>query len=639
MSSLNYESPSNNPASGSLRRSKAASDDGVGVSPHDAWIFAALRAGRTLNGEIDRVSDTYKLVARKLGATPVDDRGSVWQLILGLMPSDEADALVESVAQANPDEPPPDKEPWPPLRLGELPPVPDFPLDVLPVDTARLASEAAGAVGCDPGLVAGPILATAGGLVGRSVSLQLGSNWFAQPCVFQVNVALPGDGKTPGQEYATAPVREIDRLLAQAFEVYKEAHRAAVDEYEQAKKQKGTAASKPKPPVPRRVCMDDVTLEAAFRVLAGNPHGSLMIRDELSALILGLNQYKGGGGSDRPNLLKVWSGQSVLIDRVLNEFNEPIRIPHPFLCITGNLPPGMLPELVNRRGDDGLVDRWLYIFPDRRPKLKSSARRPVSNEAVRLWSDTAMRLWDRPMDEYEGSPCPHVVYFGNAAKLEFDRLHDAHVDEVNSPDFPDILRGPWSKLEAYSGRLCLILTMLRHAADPTADQALLPMVGVREAQDAWRLVDYFKAHHRRVRAYLEGKGLGGAPEGARLILRWLRNHPHIDILPESSLTQDIPRFRKDAAALEDGLLWLTQKKAIRRVADPERSKGTRGRKPAPKWEVHPSLQNSENSENTNNSPIEAFADPKNGNSPNSPNSPNFVLGEREEGGGGGEPSF
>ena len=278
-----------------------------------------------------------------------------------------------------PDEP----EPWQPIRLGELPSVPSFPLDVLPEDIAQFVTEAAGAVGCDPGLVAGPLLATAGGLIGRSASLQLGSNWFAQPCLFQASVALPGDGKSPCLDYATAPVRDIDRGLAEAFEVEKEVYRSAVDDFELAKKQKNAPSSRPRPPVPRRVYVDDTTLEAAFRVLSGNPRGLLMIRDELSALVLGLNQYKGGGGSDRPNLLKVWSGKSVLIDRVLNEFGEPIRIPHPLLCITGNLPPGMLVEMVNRRGDDGLIDRWLFVYPDRRPKLKSSQRRPVRNEAVR----------------------------------------------------------------------------------------------------------------------------------------------------------------------------------------------------------------------------------------------------------------
>jgi hypothetical protein len=514
-------------------------------------------------------------------------------------------------------EAPPEPEPWAPLRLGELPPVPDFPLDVFPPDVARLVTEASRAVGCDPGMVAGPVLATAGGLIGRSASLLLGSNWFAGSCLFVGVVALPGDGKSPATEYATGPSDAFEQALAEAFASEKAAYRDAL-RGARGKGKKGDDHDPPDPPVPHRVRVDDVTLESLFLLLADNPRGLLMVRDELSSLILGLNQYKNGGGNDRPNLLKVWSGKSVAVDRVRNELREPVRIPHPSLSVAGNLPPAMLAEMVSRRGDDGFLDRWLFVYPDRRPKLKSSERRPVSNEAVRRWEDVARALYERPMDlgGTEGSgavwsmtvggsggthpPRPHVVYPTNAGKAEFDRRHDRHVDEVNAPDFPDHLRGPWSKLEEYAGRLWLVLTLLRHAADPTADRSALPMAGATEAADAWRLVDYFKAHHRRVRAYLEGKGLGGAPEGVRLILRWLRNHPDVEVFPESDLTRDFPLFRDDRAELEDALLWLSQRKAVRPLADPARPKGTRGRKASPRWEVHPELGGRRNRTNRGN---------------------------------------
>ena len=567
------------------------------ITPYDAWVFARLRVGHELNGDVDKTSDAFRPFARKLAGTPAAEREGAWTLLLDLLSGPDADALVEGVAAADPDAPAPEGEPWEPLRLGELPPVPDFPIDVFPEDVARLVVEAARAVGCDRGMVAGPVLATAGGLIGRSAALLMGANHFAHPCLFQANVALPGDGKTPCLEHGTAPSGEFEQALAEAFAAEKEAYRRDVRAARGSGK-KGGAGDPPDPPVPRRVRVDDVTLESLFLVLADNPRGLLMVRDELSSLILGMNQYKGGGGNDRPNLMKVWSGKSVTIDRVRNELREPVRIPHPSLSITGNLPPAMLAEMLNRRGDDGMLDRWLFVYPDRRPKLKAAQRRPVSNEAVRGWSDVARVLYERPMDASEGGPHPHVVFFSNAGKAEFDRLHDLNVDEVNAADFPDHLRGPWSKLEEYAGRLCLVLTMLRRAADPTADRSALPLAGDREARDAWRLVDYFKAHHRRVRAYLDGKGLGGAPEGVRLILRWLRNHPEVDAFPESELTRDVPQFRKDRAALEDALVWLRQKRALRGLPEPVRPKGMRGRKAAPVWEVHPSIRNSENSDNS-----------------------------------------
>jgi hypothetical protein len=513
---------------------------------------------------------------------------------------------------------------WPPLRLGPLPPVASFPEGVLPDPVICLAREAARAVGCDVGMAAGPILAVAGGLIGRSASLLLGSNWFASACLFLANVALPGDGKSPCLEYATGPIGAIDRELADEFAVEKQTYRDALEAYEQGKKSKAGGGSnfKPVPPIPRRVNIDDVTMEAVFRVLAANPRGLIMIRDELSALILGLNQYKRGGGNDRPNLLKVWSGKQILIDRVLNVFGEPIRIYHPHLGIAGNLPPGMLGAMVNRRGDDGFIDRWLYVYQDRRPKLKSSQRRPVSNEAIRGWTDVARNLWNRPMDTSEAHPRPHVVYFSNNGKAEFNRLHDAHVDEVNASDFPDALRGPWSKLEEYAGRLCLILTLLRHAADPTADPHSLPLAEPDAARDAWCLVDYFKSHHRRVRAYIEGKGMGGAPEGARLVLNWIRNHPDQVSIPQSELTRTYPPSRYDRALMEDGLLWLQQRNALRRTLKPDRPPGSPGRPSAPVWQIHPDLLGAQAiQENLEKPPAGTSREPSRGDSPDSPELP------------------
>src|SRR5258708_39932059 len=61
---------------------------------------------------------------------------------------------------------------WPALRVGELPEGRAFPLELLPETAARLAREGAVALGCDPGLIAGPTLALAAGLIGKSVRLE-----------------------------------------------------------------------------------------------------------------------------------------------------------------------------------------------------------------------------------------------------------------------------------------------------------------------------------------------------------------------------------------------------------------------------------------------------------------------------------
>jgi hypothetical protein len=274
-------------------------------------------------------------------------------------------------------------------------------------------------------------------------------------------------------------------------------------------------------------------MEAVFRVLAANSRGVLVCLDELGSLILGLNQYRGGRGNDRPNLLKTWSGAPVTIDRVGNEMQEPIRIPHPQLAIMGNLPPARLAEMERKRGDDGFMDRWLFIYPDRRPKPSRAERSVVSDQTLAGWMHLARWLWQRPMERRGTRQSPRSVGFSHQGLGEFDRHYDRHVAEVNDRLFPDDLRGAWSKLEVYAGRLALVLHVLHEENGRSGHRLEL---NSETARDAWRLVDYFKSHARRVRAWQKDPRTFGMPHGAKLILNWLANHPEADAVSARGLT-------------------------------------------------------------------------------------------------------
>lgn len=591
---------------------KVGRDHGIqvarSVAPHAASVKILELPGLPDHGD---VSDWFGAGGTAEELRALIDRTEEWDATLDHEAAPEAGTGPDDSGEERAC-PPPEPTPadWRPLRLGMLPPVPPFPLDVFPFEVARMVADVARALGIDPGVPGGMVLAVAGGLNGRATSLLIEQNRFASSVVFHATVMLPGGGKSPCQRVLTTPVMEIDQVLADEFARDKAAY---LDLCRREPKEKHDA------PVPRRVVAENFTMESGSRVLAANPRGLLAVYDELGSLFTSLNQYKGGKGSDRNNLMKMWACAPIIIDRVMNEFGEPIRIPHPCLSIMGNIPPAMLGEVVHRRGDDGMIDRWLYTFPDRIAKLKSHERRPANAELTKEWSAIANRLWARRMADDNGRACPHVIYFTNPAKAEFNHGYDSHVDELNAPEFPDWLHGPWAKLEDYAGRFCLILTLLKHAADPTSDPECLPMAGVEEAHNAWRLVSYYKAHHLRVRAALQGKGLGGAPDGARLILKWLKGHPDREHFSESDLTQAYPPSRYDRAMIEDGLLWLHERNAIRPAAVPDRPKGRPGRKPAPLWDVHPELHGAqEKQEFQGYCPANA---PENPDSPGNPDCP------------------
>lgn len=474
---------------------------------------------------------------------------------------------------------------WPPLRLGKMPEVLEFPIGVLPDPVARIVEEVAKAVGCDPCFAGVDVLGVTAGLIGRTMSLRRGENRFQKPTQFIANVGLPGDGKSPSLEYIMHPIDLIDVELAEKFTVEKMDYTSLMEDYLIAQRAKDPTVPKPIAPVPIRVHVLDTTIEKLLKVLAANPRGVFMGLDELTILLTSLNQYKGGSGNDRSHLLAIWGGRSILVDRVRDELGEPMRIPHPCLSIVGNIVPSMLGLLGHSKGDDGMIDRWLYCFPGRKPKLRSNERIPVSLGAMEGWIAVTRTIWSRQMTEHEGHLAPHVLSFSGPGRVAFDEAFDHHVEEVNGSDFPEELLGPWSKLEEYAGRFCLILASLHHAAsevNPTGD---IPLVDPAIVSSAWRLVDYFKSHHRKVRAYLQGGNVGGMPEGARLIVNWIRANPDAETFHQRDLTRNYHRFR-DRAFLEDSLDWLMRKNAILPVREEDKPSRT-GRPRSRAWAVHP----------------------------------------------------
>ena len=70
----------------------------------------------------------------------------------------------------------------------------------------------------------------------------------------------------------------------------------------------------------------------------------LKIHDELTAWVLGMNQYKGGRGADRQFYLSCWSGEPAKVNRK-SDPGEPLIVPDPFLGVIGCIPPGKLADL------------------------------------------------------------------------------------------------------------------------------------------------------------------------------------------------------------------------------------------------------------------------------------------------------
>ena len=88
--------------------------------------------------------------------------------------------------------------------------------------------------------------------------------------------------------------------------------------------------------------IDDTTTEATAKVLAENPRGVAVVKDELIGFVRSQNQYKGGHGADREFWLSAWAGASAKVNRSKDHDAGPLVIPHPFVAIAGMMCPDAL---------------------------------------------------------------------------------------------------------------------------------------------------------------------------------------------------------------------------------------------------------------------------------------------------------
>jgi hypothetical protein len=305
--------------------------------------------------------------------------------------------------------------------------------------------------------VAVPLLALAGAAVGNARYLEFGRAHTQAPCLFAVVVGEPGSAKSPA-------LRLVCRPFVNAQCVYLEQWRRELKDWQAEEEE-----SRPPRPVLRRCLVDDFTWESLKTVLADNPRGVAVPLDELSALVCGMGQYKGGRGNDRQMFLKLWSQEAILNDRKSNPDGIPVWIQRPFAGIVGNLQPGLVERLrgeATRGGpapDDGGFDRFLFSFPEELPAIEEQWR-DVSQKSLDAWEKAVKTLLDLEMvrDE-EGGLRPSYLSLSADGKVSWVRFTQIHAGELNAEDFPRHLRGPWAKLRGYCGRLALVLHWLREA--------------------------------------------------------------------------------------------------------------------------------------------------------------------------------
>jgi hypothetical protein len=233
-------------------------------------------------------------------------------------------------------------------------PVPQFPVDVFPACMEDFYCSIAESLPCPidtPCVLSLPVLGT---FVGPKYCVSPKDGFIQYSVLFGGLIDVSGNKKSPAYDKVTDPLMTRQSQLKATYRTQMEIYARATPEQRVQMKY---------PTMEQRVTTD-CTMEELKNLLDEQSTGICYACDELSGWVRGMGQYKGGQGNDRQNWLSIWNCSPVLKNRVKG---EPVYIERPYVCVTGNIQPSCLPDLIDDARQDGLAPRFLLGCPNPLP--------------------------------------------------------------------------------------------------------------------------------------------------------------------------------------------------------------------------------------------------------------------------------
>jgi hypothetical protein len=488
-------------------------------------------------------------------------------------------------------------DPWPvPTPLPQaLLPVQPFDAALLPSLLRPWVTDIAERMQCPMDFPAIPAMVEVGALIGRQLGIRpkRHDDWLVLGNIWGAVVGRSGVMKSPAIAEPQRPLvalevaakqhheavlqqYEADQLVARAS--LKEAEKAivkALREGQDASALARKAVSHPADlPARQRYLANDCTVEKLGELLAENPRGILVFRDELMGFLRGLDRE--GHESARAFFLEAWNGTGrFTYDRI---GRGTIDIEAACISILGGIQPGPLTHYIGAAmreglGDDGLLQRFqLLVWPDIAPGWTNVDRWPSTEArhnvtALFAWLDTL----DRAEVQAEGGDDGTIPWlrFDAAAQREFDLWRASLEQKVRSGLEHPALESHLAKYRSLVPALALIC----HLCDQRGGR--VPKAAVLRAC-AW--AEYLESHARRVYGYATDLPHNAARELDRHILNG-------DLGPQFT-ARDV--YLKGWGMLDRDATHL----ALEHLADLDRIRQERldtGGRPKVIWTVNPRL--------------------------------------------------
>ena len=414
------------------------------------------------------------------------------------------------------------EEPWPEPREipNGLSPVQPFDPRLLPESLRPWIEDVAERISCPPDFPGAAAVVALASVVGRRVTIrpQQRDDWTVTPNLWGAVVGRPGVLKSPAVAEALRPLKRLEVEAARAHEEQVRAHmalagvlevkrattdKARVKEKLRAKEDPAKIAAwlasqqtEGDAPPRRRYIVNDATVEKLGEILAENPLGTLVFRDELVGLLRSLE--KEGREDSRAFYLEAWNGDGRF------ESNRIIRgstvIENCTLSLLGNIQPGPLRDYLRSassggRGADGLVQRFqLAVWPDVAGEWKNVDRWRDSEARDQAFG-TFERLAHLDADTVGGerdrfdADAPPFLRFDAAAQERFTDWRAELERQVRSGEEHPALESHIAKYRSLVPSLALLLHLADRRTGAVAEPALVRAL-------AW--AKYLESHARRL---------------------------------------------------------------------------------------------------------------------------------------------
>ncbi|MBP0581489.1 DUF3987 domain-containing protein [Labrys sp. LIt4] len=434
----------------------------------------------------------------------------------------------------NPDAVGADGQEWPePLDIfGHEDPasLSEPPQGALPEIIARWARSEARRKGVPLTFAAASAMTAVAAAIGGSLRIRprVHDDGWTEPAAFWTAlVADPGGAKSPTISAAVQPLRELDK---ERWKLDKPRH----DEWLAASRRRGKDAPPPgAEPAIRRCVVDDITMEQQVRIHAANPRGLLRAPDELAGLLGSLGAYKKGADADRSQLLRLFDGGEITIDRV---GSGTTRADSSLMTVLAGTQPDKIRSLTRDLGADGLLQRCIFVLDDGADRV--GIDEPADGQALADYRHLVRHLAQAeylPLTVVRASPDAQAVIVGAWRRISALQ---------HLPGASGALQGHIAKWEKLLWRIALVFHCVNEFRRAGCVDCDIP-VSMETARQAARFAGHLVQHS--IEFYRRNYDASTTNTEAVGIAGWLLTRPDISTVTR----RDIQQARKSLAGADN----------------------------------------------------------------------------------------